>query len=119
MIHPIRNSDQPSDRILENRIAEHLFERDAVVLPPLHVTAQMGTVTLQGLVDSHVTRRTILVIVRQVPGVQRVIDDIDVPIAGDGDLCGRTRHRFSPALTRYFEERQQGLVSDSAVVWDN
>ena len=83
MFQPARGSTESSNEILEHRIVECLFERGALVLPPLRITADRGAVTLYGLVDSHATRRMILAIVQQVPGVRHVIDDMEIPAAND------------------------------------
>jgi hypothetical protein len=32
---------------------------------------------------------------------------------------GAAHYQFPPALARYFEERRQGLISDSAMAWDS
>jgi hypothetical protein len=119
MHHPARSFSEPFNQTLENRVAKHLSEHDATVVPPLQVVADRGTVTLRGLVDSHATRRAILAIVRQVPGVQRVIDDMEMPAASNHASWQTARYQFSPALARYFEERRQALVSNSAMVWDS
>jgi hypothetical protein len=110
---------ESSNQRLERRVVEHLSESDAAVLPPLQVTAERGTVTLRGGIDSHTTKRAILAIVRGVPGVQRVIDEMEVPLPRNCESWQTARYQFSPALARYFEERRQGLVSGSAVAWDS
>jgi hypothetical protein len=119
MSYPTRGFVTSFKRLLENRVVERLCEREAAVLPPLQVSAEGRTVTVRGLVASHAARRAILAIVREVPGVERVIDDIAVATPGDGEPWQRFHYRFSPALARYFEERRQGLVSQSAVAWDS
>jgi hypothetical protein len=119
MFQPAPNFVQSIDKTLESRVASQLLARDAAVLPPLQVTADRGTVTLRGEVDSHVTRRKIVAIVRQVSGVRRVIDEIEIVETGHQDSWKWSRYQFSPALVRFFEERRQGLVSRSALAWDS
>jgi osmotically-inducible protein OsmY len=107
------------DQTLEDRIFKYLIDCDAMVIPPLQITGNRGTVTLRGHVDTQATRRTIVMSVREVPGVARVIDEIEIAGAGESELGQITRHQFSPGLIRYFEERRQGLVSDSSMTWDS
>jgi len=113
------NSLEHFNQSLESRVVGHLSEWRATVFPRLQVMANRGTVTLRGGLDDLATKRSILAIVRRVPGVQRVVDDMELPLACDRDSWQSFRYRFSPALARYFEERRQGLVSNSAVVWDS
>jgi hypothetical protein len=119
MFEPVCDIIESVNQGLESRVVGHLSERHRSVLPRLQVMADRGIVTLRGDVDSFAAKRAIVAIVRRVPGVQRVIDDLEVPVARDCDSWQTARYQFSPALARYFEERRQGLISDSAVVWDS
>jgi len=119
MFEPACDIMESVNQELESRIVGRLSERHASAVPRLQVIADRGTVTLRGDVDSFAAKRAIMAIVRRVAGVQRIIDDLEVPAARDCDSWQTARYHFSPALARYFEERRQGLISDSAVVWDS
>ncbi|MGO9110407.1 MAG: BON domain-containing protein [Thermoguttaceae bacterium] len=119
MFEPAHDFIESFNQSLESSVAEYLSEAHAIVLPRLQVMADRGTVTLRGVIDSLATKRSIVATVRRVPGVRLVIDDMEVPLIRDCESWQTIRLRFSPALARYFEERRQGLVSDSAVVWDS
>ena len=119
MFEPACDIIKSDNQDLEGRVVGHLSKRHRSVLPRLQVMADRGTVTLRGDIDSLAAKRAIMAIVRHVPGVHRIIDDLEVPVARDCDSWQTVRYQFSPALARYFEERRQGLVSDSAVVWDS
>ncbi len=119
MFHPYRQNVESSGRVLETRVAEYLSAHDAMVLPPLQIAACEGTVALRGLVDSQATRRSILALARQVPGVRRIVDEIEIPPAAEPRERHVPRHYFSAGLAQYFEERRLGLLSDSALAWDS
>ncbi len=118
MFEPAYDVIESVNQGLESRVVDYLSESHARILPRLQVTADRGTVTLRGDIDTLAAKRAVLAIVSRIPGVQRVIDDLEVLAAGNCDSWQTVRYQFSPALARYFEERRQGLVSDSAIAWD-
>lgn len=78
MFNALYQSYEFLDGVLEHRVIEELAMREATVLPPLGITADRGTVTLSGRVDTHATKGIILSIVWRIPGVHRIIDGIEV-----------------------------------------
>jgi hypothetical protein len=118
MFEPACEFVESLDQNLESRVVGHLADWHAIALPRLQITADRGVVTLCGDVDALATKRAILAIVRRVPGVRQIIDNMEAPEARNADAWQTARYQFSPALARYFEERRQGLVSHSAIAWD-
>ena len=103
MFEPACDFVESYNQELESRVVEHLSEWHAAVLPRLQVTADRGRVTLRGCIDALSTKRAILAIVRRIPGVRRVIDDIEVPADPNGDSWQTARYQFSrawPAISK-------------------
>jgi hypothetical protein len=118
MSNPIPKLSETFDRTLEDRIVKRLSDQNPKALHALHVFADQGTVTLSGTVDSHAAKRAVLIMARQVPGVRRVVDDIEVPVLNAGDSWRASRYTFSPGLAHYFEQRRQELIFNSALAWN-
>ena len=69
MFNALYQSYEFLDGVLEHRVIEESAMREATVLPPLGITADRGTVTLSGRVDTHATKGIILSIVWRIPGL--------------------------------------------------
>ena len=96
MFEPACDFVESYNQELESRVVEHLSEWHAAALPRLQVTADRGRVTLRGCIDALSTKRAILAIVRRIPGVRQVIDDIELPAESNGDAWQTARYQFSP-----------------------
>ena len=67
-----------SDKVLTWQIYQALekIKPIQVLGSPLHIQVNNGTVTLRGVVATHSIKAQILHLVRRVPGVQRVRDEL-------------------------------------------
>jgi osmotically-inducible protein OsmY len=68
----------PADRLLANKISTNLADTNRFNLKRLAVDVQRGEVTIRGCVGSFYERQIAIQTCRLVPGIDRLIDALDV-----------------------------------------